>query len=176
MSEYNINELLDMRKHLEAKQKEVENSLTPQKLCTMEETERDLMNGKERQIRKSDVHTLEDIAAEHAQVTSELVKVKTAITKYNATVLQDKLFKREECRNKIAYMNSVKKMLPMNPEYTKQIISQSKEGVVQLLLERKVIPSFSREAIDKMTDQFAKEERKLNTEIQKLNLEQKIEV
>jgi len=173
---YNINELLDKRKHDKEKLAELaRNELDNRTFFAVKEVELD-KDGKEKLIKEEKPVAAKEFFSQFSEVLDEIASATTAITKYNATVLKDLLAHRDAVREKIRILKVLKQRVPIDSKIERSILAQSKEGEITRYLMRTHTPLFERKEVEKMADEFAKEERKLNTEIQKLNLEQKIEL
>lgn len=106
----------------------------------------------------------------------ELEKVKTLIQKYNAENVLGEIQKRESARNRIGFLNLIKKNLPRDVQHSRDVSREDGEGVALESLDITIEPMFNVDDVDTMHNQFAAQERKINTSIQKKNLEAKIEI
>jgi len=120
--------------------------------------------------------TLEEFTHKVFGMIDELEKVKTLIQKYNAENVLGEIQKRESARNKIAFFNLIKKNLPRDVQHSRDVSRADAEGTALESLDLTVEPMFAIDEVDKMYNQFAAQERKINTSIQKKNLEAKIEL
>ena len=177
MTKYNINELLEKKKDLEEKVVEAvddieESDLEYTKEIVIDHTREDKQSIYE--PRKQE--TLENYSQQMYGYIGELAEVKTAIQKYNAESILGKLQIRESTRIKINYLKTIRKKLPSDVGHDRIVTRRDKDNVA---LESKDVttgPMFNIKEIDKQLDQLAAQERKVNTAIQRLNLEAEIEI
>lgn len=172
--EYNVNELIEKRKHLEEKLKTFESQeITANKLVYTKIEMRD-STGKADVIQESKKVTFTDFFNEYAQISNELARIKAAISEYNARVLKDKLFARDEVRRQINCLKLILAKLPSDPTTQFGNRQTDKEGRIILTQYNYVNPMFEQKEVSKRFDELAALERKLNTEIQRLNLNEKV--
>lgn len=171
---YNINELLDKKKFLEAEIYEKQHF--DQKEVTYQEEEIvDRLNSKNnRKVVPRAQVTLNEFVQTYNSLVEELAKVKTAIQQFNAKEVSELLQKRDSVRRKIQYLQNIKTKVPRDKTANRQVISQDSNGVPVETILKTVQPMFELSEVEKQLNELAAEERKLNTEIQKLNLNAKI--
>lgn len=173
--EYNINELLEYKKELESQITEALG--IPADDLTYNKTEITDHTREKNNItiyEKKPQITIETYTTPSFGLMDELAKVKEAIQTYNAKSIIDLLQKREAIRNKIVLLDAIKTNLPKSEEHNRTPSRVTTEGATLETTERWAKPMFSLETIEKMKNEFAAEERKLNTQIQKQNLDAKI--
>jgi len=178
MTKYNINELLERKKELETqlneKAKELDcEELKYRKEITVDHTRND-KNISEYIPREK--QTIDEYTKPIFDLIDELAKVKTAIQKYNAQKVLGELQKREATRIKHNYLSIIKNKLPKDKEHSRKVTRADKEGVALETTEVSVEPMFERKEVEKRMNQFAAQERKVNTEIQRQNLNAEIEL
>lgn len=170
---FNVNELLERKKELESEISE--NTIEPEELKHREEKIIDFVSAKNsRTVETRPKITLEEYSQRYYGLLTELEKVKTAIQKYNAENVLGKLYKRDELRRKIEYLTKIKSVLIENKQYGRQITRQNKEGETLEATEIEIEPMFEKKLVQNQIDQLSAEQRKINTEIQKLNLQAEI--
>lgn len=173
---YNVNELLEKKKDLEAQIKE-KISVNSDDVKFIEDKIIDHTNDKNtRTIVPRAKVSLIEFTRTYFGIADELANVKTAIQQYNASKVAAMLQERDAIRTKIGYLKSIKIVLPKEAGYGRNINRQDKDGVTLETFERRTEPMFPKEEVEKQINQFAAQERKLNTAIQKLNLEAEVEV
>ncbi len=177
MTKYNINELLEKKKELERqivdKVQEVNcEELKYRKELTVDHTRDD----RKSEYIPREKQTVDQFCHEIYGLIDELMKVKTAIQKYNASKVLGELQKREAVRVKHKFLEAVKGNLPKDKEHSKKVTRQDKEGVALETTEISVEPMFERKEVEKRLNELASQERKINTGIQKQNLNAKIEL
>ena len=177
MTTYNINELLERKNELEVQLKESATLVAPNVLTYKKETRIDHTNGDKKSdyvLRPKVSLTL--FTQKVFGKIDELEKVKTLIQKYNAENVLGEIQRRESARNKIGFLNMVKKHLPREVQHNRTVSREDAENVALESLDVTTEPMFLIDDVDLMHDQFAAQERKINTAIQKKNLEAKIEI
>jgi hypothetical protein len=177
--EFNVSELLERKKEIEGRMKEII-VLNPDELVYETQETVDYTAKKED---KKKVFTprervdLNSFLAEFNGLVSELAKVKTAIANFNAESVAELLMQREEARQKIAMFQRIKQVFPKKlPTQSREVTREGSEGET---LEAKHIlkePMFPLSSVEKQLNEACAQERKLNTEIQKLNLNAKITI
>jgi len=173
---YNINELLELRKELENKVKEKTN-FQVESLTYVEDKYTDYTNNKNNRIVKPRVKTtLNEYTTEIFNILSKLSKVKTSIQKFNSENNLIYLNERESIRNKLKFLENIKKTIPTEVKSGRQVTRQDKDGGTIEVREQIIEPMFELKEVEKQYDQLAAEERKLNTGIQKRNLNAAIEL
>lgn len=174
MGKYNINELLDLKKHLE---EQVSDGLEVnlKELTFTKETIIDRTNDKNNResIPRSRV-SLQEFSRTINGYVDELAKVKIAIQKYNSGEVSTLLQKRESTRTKIQYLKNIKRELPRDMRKGRNVLTQDKDNVPIEVVEVINEPMFELKEVDTQLNELCAEERKLNTEIQKLNLNAEI--
>ncbi|MEK6935850.1 MAG: hypothetical protein AABW67_03615 [Nanoarchaeota archaeon] len=120
------------------------------------------------------------VAAEYViefnKTADEIAKIKTAIQKHNAETLSGKICEREAIRKKINFLYAIKQLLKREPQTRRDVTRKDINNVTLETQETIIEPMFSFKEIDKMKDEFGKQERKINAEIQKLNLDKTVEL
>ena len=177
MVSYNINELLERKNELEEQLKEKVSLVNSDVLKYKKEIRIDHTNGdkKSEYVPRSKV-TLVEFTQKVFGMIEELEKVKTLIQKYNAENVLGEIQKRESARNRIGFLNLVKKNLPRDVQHTRDVSREDGENVALESLDTTIEPMFNIDDVDTMYNQFAAQERKINTSIQKKNLEAEIEI
>lgn len=105
----------------------------------------------------------------------ELAKVKIAIQKYNAEKIVEELQKRDAIRKKHSALIKIKANLPKKKNRESNPIRENQETGEVLETEEIISePMFPVKDVEEQLSQFASEERKTNTSIQKTNLSAKI--
>ena len=171
---YNINELLDEKKHLEEQIIEKVN-VSSRDLTFVKETTIDRQDKKNnREIVLKPKVSLVNFSQVYNGYVDKLAKVKTAIQKFNANDVAELLQNRDAVRSKILLLKSVKDHLPDDLAKSRSVISTDKDGSPIEVLETINEPMFELSDIDTQLDKFCTEERKLNTDIQRLNLSAEI--
>lgn len=172
--EYNVNELLEKKKHLEGQIAEKVN-VSDKDLVYVEETITDRLNPKNnrKNVAKKKV-SLNDFSKEVTGMVDELAKTKTAIQMYNAGDVLELLQGRNAVRTKIQFLTNVKNTLPRDMRRGRDVLSQDDNKVPVEVRETVVEPMFELGDVEKQLNELSAQERKLNTEIQKLNLNAKI--
>jgi len=177
MSKFNINELLEKKKDLEGKIVEAVKNIKTSDLEYVKEIVIDhTREDKESIYEPRKQETLENYSQQMYGYISDLAKVKTAIQKYNAEKVLGMLQGRESARIKINFLKKIKAALPSEVGHTRDVTRRDKEEVALESIDKTTTPMFDAKGIDKQLDQLAAQERKTNTEIQRLNLEAQIEI
>jgi len=175
MTEYNINELLEKKKQLEEQEKELIQGVDAEDVTYRLETIVDHTSKKNnRQIESKKKVTLLEFMQRYNGTIDELTRVKTAIQKYNADNILGKIQERDNNRKKIRFLEKLKAVALREKKIGRQVTRQDKDGVALETVEVIIEPMFTREEIDKKFDELAAQERKINTEIQRENLNAKI--
>lgn len=173
---YNVNELLEMKKSLEQKLQEML-AIRKEELLFVTIKTIDYTNEKNnREVVARPAIKLDEYITEYTKSADELTKVKTAIQKHNAEILTGKICERESLRRKILYLTSIKANLGRDKQLGRTVTRKDANQVTLEVQETTAEPMFSYKEIEKIIDEFAKQERKINTEIQRLNLEKTIEL
>jgi hypothetical protein len=177
MALYNINELLEKKKTLEQQEAEFRGNINATDLTYREEKIIDHTASKNNRVivARSKI-TLADYCQKYNGIVDELKRCKTAIQKYNAQKVLGLIQERDGVRKKIILLENLKRIIPRNKATGRKVTRQDKDGVALETIEVTEEPMFTREDIDKQFDTLAAQERKLNTEIQRENLNAKIEV
>jgi len=178
MKKYNINELLEKKKELEEQIEDAMEEITPEELTYIEEKVTDYSGDKEKitPYVKRDKKSLTEFCQTIFGYIDELAKVKTAIQKYNADNILGDLQKREATRNKISILERIKLSVPVNEQHTRNVTRKGKEDETLEITEVTKKPMFDRKEVDKQKNEYSAQERKLNTQIQKQNLNATIEI
>ncbi len=175
MEKYNINELLEKKKELESQIQE-ELNIDSNTLVYQKEKLKDLQNNIDRDIEVRPKKSLNEYSQKHNGLVSELSKIKTAISKFNAEFVSENLYKREASRNKIEYLKRIKSNLKKDKQEGRRVTRTNSDGVALEIVDFEIRPMFEYEEVEKLINQTSAEERKLNTEIQKINLNAEIEL
>lgn len=177
MSKYNINELLEKKKELEEQILEKTKGLTTKDMEFRKEVIIDHTHeDRESKYTPKPKQSLNEFCQVVFGLIDELEKVKIAIQKYNADKVLGDIQKRESARIKYSYLSQMKKLLPSDKSHSRKVTRQDKEGVALETTDITTEPFFDTEEIEKQMNQFAAQERKINTTIQKKNLEAEIEL
>jgi len=167
---YNINELLEYRKEIE-KQIRERMGFSVNELIYTEKNIIDFTNEKNNRTMTDRARvTSEQFCQEIFGLIDQLAKVKTSIQKYNAEQVAELLNTRDAIRSKIKFLEIVKKTLPKEKKQGRQVTRQNDKNETLEVTEIVVEPMFELKPIEKQFNEFAAQERKLNTEIQKTNL------
>ena len=173
--QFNINELLERKKQLEEQENEFRANIDPKELVYREEQIKDHTNSKNnREVIPRSKVTLAQYCKKHNGIIDELKNCKVAIQKFNAEKVLGKIQERDSVRKKVLLLEKLKALVPRENQFGRQVTRKDKDGVALETVEIKEEPMFTREEIDKCFDELAAQERKLNTEIQKENLNAKI--
>lgn len=173
---YNINELLEKKKALEEKIEE-KLKIDGSTLTYGEEDIIDYSNPKNnRKIIPRERVDFITYRQEFYGIVEELAKVKTAIQKYNAKNVLGKIQERENIRSKIEYLKRIKPVLPTESKNAQRVTRQDKDGKSLEVIRTKYEPMFEKKEVEEELDRLAAKERKINTEIQKLNLNAEIDM
>lgn len=173
---FNINELLEQKKHLESKIKEKTDTLNDNELKYVKEVVTDHKNNTTRDYTPREKIALNTFLNEFNGLVDQLASVKTAIQRYNAESVLGKLHEREATRLKQSYVTAVKKKLLREKQYQRKILRQDKDGGALETSEVTVEPMFEYSEVEKLLDTLAATERRVNTEIQKINLNAEIKL
>jgi len=171
---YNINELLEKKKELE-KQVEQKGEVTAKELVYEKQVRTDYTNKdntSEFEARKK--VSLEEYSKEFNSIVQELSRVKTAIQKHNAVTVVERLQERDCVRRQIRFLNNVKTNLHKEKQQNRQVTRQDAEGRTLEIADISIEPMFPLEDVESQLNSLSSRERKLNTEIQRLNLEAEI--
>lgn len=171
---YNINELLERKKELEEQLVETSNfqqtDLVYEKQKIVDVTNK----GNNREIETRKQISLNDFTMKYNGLLNELSKIKIAIAKFNAENTSELLYKRESARNRIEYLRKIKSNLKKDKQEGRKVTRQNNEGETLEFVDFEIRPMFTIEEVEKQFNETAAEERKLNTQIQKINLDAKI--
>lgn len=176
MKTYNINELLEKKKELETQITEVLGELNSKELTYEKQTFIDLVNKTEKEFEIKKKQDLTQFSQKYLGLVDELAKIKTAISKFNADNVAELLYKREKARTTLQYLKKIKETLPKNKNVGTKVHRQNSEGVALEVVDYEIVPLFNIEAVEKRLNETAAEERKVNTEIQKINLNATIDL
>lgn len=176
VKKYNINELLEKKKELE--EQILENlTINEQDLIYEKQTINDVINkGNNRTIETRKQITLKNFTQKFNNLIVELSKIKTTIIEFNAVNTSDLLHDRESTRNKIGYLKVIKSNLKKDVQQGRKITRQNNNGETIEFVDFEIKPMFEMDEVEKQLNESCAEERKLNTEIQKINLNAEIEL
>jgi len=173
---YNINELLEYKKELEADIGQKNSEITNESLKYEEFNTTDHKNSKRNKTytpRKK--VSLTDYYQELFGLIDELARVKIAIQKYNAEQVVDELHKRTALRMKHEVLTNIRSNLPKKKHRQSSVTRENTETGEALESEEHIVePMFPIKDVEDQLRQTASEERKTNTQIQKTNLSAKI--
>jgi len=173
--QFNVNELLERKKQLEEQEVEIRDGIEPKDLVYTEEEVVDHTNNKNnRSVIPRKKQTLAEFSQKYNGVVDELKKCKVAIQKFNADNVLGMIQERDSTRKKLLLLDKLKEHVPRENRFGRKVTRQDKDGVALETVEIKEEPMFTREEIDAKYDELAAQERKLNTGIQKENLNAKI--
>lgn len=175
MKYYNINELLERKKELEQQIQELRD-IDSNELQYQKEIFTDVNSGQIKTYEHREKVSLIDYTMKFNGLLEELAKIKTTIAKFNAKEISEMLYKRDLCRTKHDYLKNIKNKLSKNKQQGRKVTRQNNEGVALEFVDFELSPMFSIEEVEKQMNETAAEERKLNTEIQKLNLNAKLKI
>ena len=173
---YNINELLEKKKELEEQIAYKISEIKPDDLQYTERTVTDIQSGKDSKFAPKEKQTLREFTQQLYGYIEELEKVKTAIQQYNAEKILGEIQKRETARLKLTALKTIKNRIPANRDRTRKVTRQDKDGVALETTEVNIEPMFKIEDVEKEINTYAAQERKINTHIQKVNLDAEIEL
>lgn len=173
---HNVNELLEMKKSLEIKLGELANIRKEELLYVTVKTidYTNEKNNRDFEIRPR--IAMSNFVTEYINASNELSKIKTAIQKHNADILSGKICERESLRRKISYFGMLKTLTEREKQSKREVTRKDANQTTLETQETTFEPMFLRKEIEKMVNEFAIQERKINTEIQRLNLEKTIEL
>lgn len=175
-TKYNLNELLERKKELETKIQE-ENNINANNLVYEKQTIVDVNNTKNsRVIETRPQVSLNDFTMKFNGLLNELTKIKTEIVKFNAENNINLLNKRESAREKIKYLTKIKQNLKKDKQEGRKTTRTDNTGVALEYVDFTIKPMFDIEEVEKQLNESSAEERKLNTQIQKINLNAQIEL
>lgn len=174
-TKYNINELLEKKKDIE---QEINNiQINSSDLIYTKTTYIDTLNSKNnREIITRDKIDLENYTAKFYGLIEELTKIKTAIQEFNAKEVLGLLHQRTALREKINYLKIIKNNLKTDKKFNRTTTRQDERGQALEITEIMSEPMFELSKIEKWENELASQQRKINTEIQKLNLNAQIEL
>jgi len=173
---FNINELLERKKEIE---QQIESEVAPEakELQFIEQTITDYTNPKNnKKITTREKVDLNAFGNKFNGMVDELAKIKTAIQRYNAENVLGKLNDRDAVRKKIEFLTNIKSALIKEKQYQKKVTREGKDGETLESTEIVMEPMFSRDDVEKQLNQLCAQERKINTEIQKLNLNANVKI
>ena len=119
---------------------------------------------------------MSNFVTEYINASDELSKIKTTIQKHNADILSGKICERESLRRKISYLGILKTLTGREKQSKREVTRKDANQITLEAQETTFEPMFLHKEIEKMVNEFAIQERKINTEIQRLNLEKAIEL
>jgi hypothetical protein len=175
MTKYNINELLDKKKDLEKQLDNFKKVDTLELLYTKEVFTDHSNDDKTKTIEKRPKITFAEYTQKFNTTIEELRKINIAIQKHNANNVVELLQQRDEARAKIAYLDSIIMYLPRDRNHQRGV-SRQHEGKIIESVEMITEPMFDIKEIEKQYNEAAALERKLNTNIQKINLNSEVEL
>lgn len=174
---YNINELLEKKKELEEQILEKTKGLTSEDMKYKKEVIIDHTHDDRQSVYSpKPKQELSEFCQVVFGLIDELEKVKTAIQKYNAEQVLGDIQKRESARIKYSFLKRMKDLLPKDKSHSRKVTRQDSDGVALETTDITTEPFFESEEIEKRMNQYAAQERKINTSIQKKNLDAKIEL
>ena len=178
MKQYNINELLEKKKELENQIRDKVSGFSQEDLTYIKTEVIDYVNdGKFNKTHETRERiTLGDFTRQVFGMSEELAKIKVAIQKHNANTVADLLQNREALRTKYKMLNNILMQMPKNKQVSRQASRTGKDGRTEEIMETTNEPMFERKAVEKQMNEVAAQERKANTEIQKLNLDAVISI
>jgi len=107
---------------------------------------------------------------------TELASIKSAIQDYNAKEVLGLLAQRDSLRLQIEYFKKIQSILPTEKKQGSRILRRGEKGETLEDLWQIAEPMFDYREIEKRIDELSAEQRKINTEIQRRNLNAKIEL
>ena len=175
--QYNINELLEYKKELEANVEEKMNEITNESLKYEEIKSIDHKNSKRNKTYKPrEQVNLQEYYQQLFGFIDELAKVKIAIQKYNADKILALLQQRDAMRKKHSALIKIKANLPKKKHRATVPVRENEDGEVLETEEHVSEPMFPVKDVETQLSQFAAEERKTNTKIQQMNLSAKVKL
>lgn len=176
METYNVNELLEKKKMLEGQVKE-KIMVEPEMLRYTEKKIIDHATPKNtRTVVPRQKQNLVEFSRAFFGMVDELKKVKTVTQEYNAKHVLGMLQERESIRTKHAYLGLLRQNVIREKKFNREVTREDKDGVALESEETTIEPMFTREEIEALMDKLAAQERKINTEIQRINLNAKIKI
>ena len=172
---YNASELLDKKKAIEKELVE-KSKINQDDLVYEEQNSIDYNNDKNsKKFVPRDKVSFETYISEVSTLCSELAKVKTALAKHNVEQVKGLMNQREAARIKRAYFDGLKnKLRGIKKSFDRRTIRENDDDEAIEVMETTKEPMFDLKIAEKMYNDVSAEERKLNTEIQKINLNAKI--
>ena len=178
MVTYNINELLEKKKAIEKELME-KARINSQDLIFEKRKIIDHKNeSRTRDYLPRDQAKLGEFVLEVSSLSQELARVKSAIAKHNVQKLEGLLQDRESLRLQRDFLTSLRDILrrikkTFNRDVTREVVDT---GEALETTEITTQPMFAVKEVEKMLSNIAEQERKINTEIQKINLSAKVEL
>jgi len=171
---YNINELLEEKKAIE-EQVEEKLSFNPGELSYIKKETIDYTNpDNSTEFIPKEKIDLKEFTQEFYGLVERLAGVKEAIQKYNAEQILGLLQKRDSVRTKITYLDLVKQNLNREKQSSTRATRKGKENETLEAEKTTIEPMFPLKDVETQYNNLAAQERQLNTEIQKKNLDAKI--
>lgn len=172
---YNINELLERKKDIES---EINNSEIKNNDLTHTKTEYiDTLNSKNNKIIESNNKIdLKEYVTKFFGLLDELSVIKTAIQEFNAKEVLGLLHKRNALREQIKYMQIIKNNLKSDKKFNRVTTRTDESGSPLEITETTTEPMFEIKDVEKWINELSSQQRKINTGIQKLNLNAEIDI
>ena len=173
---YNINELLEEKKELEDQIIEFGRGVSTEKLTHKLVTTTDHTKDVEPIVYEPQpVVTLDNYLEGFNTMVKRLADIKGAIQDYNAKNILGKLQTREQLRSKIDVLTNIEGTLPINGDKETQPI-RGRDNILIQSVVTETKPMFNKKEVRKQLNELSAQQRKINTEIQKENLNAKIDL
>ena len=122
-----------------------------------------------------DKSKLSDYTAEFSSLCQELAKIKSALAKHNVEKVKGLMNERESVRLQKTFLENLKnKLKPIRKSFDRHTIREDDDDQSIEVMEITKEPMFDIKEVEKMLANVSAQERKINTEIQKINLNAKI--
>ena len=173
-TKYNINELLERKKDIEQELNHTE--INTNDLIYTKTTYIDMLNSKNnKEFISRDRIDLEEYTAKYFGLLDELSAIKTLIQEFNAKEVLGLLHERSKLREKIKYLELIKQYLKTDKTFDRRTTKQDERGQTLEITETITEPMFEISKLEKWINELAAQQRKINTEIQKRNLNAQLE-
>ncbi len=175
---YNINELLEKKKAIEKELME-KSRINSEDLIFEKQKIIDHKNEKRtKEYVPREKIGLTNYVTEVSSLAKELAQVKSAIAKHNVDALEGLLQNREALRLQRDFLTALKDTLKkVKKTFVRNVTREVHDtGEALETTETTTEPMFSGKEVEKMLSNVAEQERKINTEIQKVNLSAQVEL
>jgi len=175
---YNINELLEKKKAIEKELME-KSRINSEDLIFEKQKIIDHKNEKRtKEYVPREQIGLDVYVTEVSSLSKELAKVKSAIAKHNVQALEGLLQNREALRLQRDFLTTLKDTLKKVKRSRRADVTREVHETGEALETTEITtePMFAVKEVEKMLSNVAEQERKINTEIQKVNLSAEVEL